>query len=59
MAKEDDNNIEDDKEGAPETDTEEDGQVTPPPRSPFDRSLLIPVLLAYLHHFLICDPKYL
>ena len=33
MAKENDNNIEDDKEGAPETDTDEDGQVTPP-RSP-------------------------
>ena len=33
MAKEKDNNIEDDKEGAPETDTDEDGQVTPP-RSP-------------------------
>ena len=33
MAKEKDNNIEDDKEGDPETDTNEDGQVTPP-RSP-------------------------
>ncbi len=33
MAKENDNNIEDDKEGAPETDTDEYGQVTPP-RSP-------------------------
>ena len=28
MAKENDNNIEDDKEGAPETDTEDDGQDT-------------------------------
>ena len=40
MAKEKDNNIVDDKEGAPETDRDEDGQVTPPRNPHLDDAML-------------------